>query len=207
MSSIPSIADYSLPGQADLPPNQVSWSLAKDRAVVLVHDMQHFFVNTQPPGVRAGLVRNAALVRDRAATLGVPVAYTAQPGRMTGADRGLLADFWGSGMRSDPADRDIVPELAPAPGDWTLTKWRYSAFFRSDLLARMRAAGRDQIVLCGLYAHIGVLATAIEAFSHDIQPFFVADATADFSAGDHRLALEYVARRCGMVVTAGEVFR
>ncbi|CDI94963.1 phenazine biosynthesis protein PhzD [Pseudomonas aeruginosa PA38182] len=52
---------------------------------------------------------------------------------------------------------EVVEELAPGPDDWLLTKWRYSAFFHSDLLQRMRAAGRDQLVLCGVYAHVGVL--------------------------------------------------
>jgi isochorismate hydrolase len=87
-----------------------------------------------------------------------------------------------------------------------LTKWRYSAFFRSDLLERMRARGRDQLIICGVYAHVGVLATALEAFANDIQPFLVADALGDFSEADQRLALGYTARRCGMVVAVDEVF-
>jgi isochorismate hydrolase len=87
-----------------------------------------------------------------------------------------------------------------------LTKRRYSAFFRSGLLERMRAEGRDQLVLCGVYAHIGVLATAIDAFTHDIQVFLAADAVADFSAEQHRLTLDYVAGRCGMVTLSAEVF-
>ncbi len=82
---------------------------------------------------------------------------------MTEQQRGLLTDFWGRGMRTEAADREVVAELAPVEGDWTLTKWRYSAFFRSDLLKRLRAAGRDQLVLCGVYAHVGVLATALDA--------------------------------------------
>jgi isochorismate hydrolase len=125
---------------------------------------------------------------------------------MTDDERGLLKDFWGRGMRTDPADRDVVAEVAPVEGDWVLTKWRYSAFFRSNLLQRMRAAGRDQLVLCGVYAHVGVLATAMEAFTNDIQTFVVADAVGDFSPTYHQLTLEYVARRCGMVVTAEGVF-
>ncbi len=67
----------------------------------------------------------------------MPVAYTAQPGSMTDEQRGLLKDIWGPGMRAEPADREMVPELAPADGDWVLTKWRYSAFVRTDLLERM----------------------------------------------------------------------
>ena len=136
----------------------------------------------------------------------MPVAYTAQPGSMTELQRGLLRDFWGPGMAAVPADREIVPELTPLPEDWRLAKWRYSAFFGSDLLQRMRAEGRDQLLLCGVYAHVGVLSTALDAFAHDIQPFLVADALGDFSAADHRMALDYAARRCGSVVELREVF-
>ncbi|GLF92644.1 isochorismatase family protein [Streptomyces yaizuensis] len=208
MAGIPTIAPYPMPTAGDLPRNTASWTVDPDRAVLLVHDMQRYFLKPFPPGGEPGsdLLRNTALLRRRAAALGVPVAYTAQPGGMTPEQRGLLADFWGPGMRVDPADREIVDPLAPAPGDWLLSKWRYSAFFRSDLLDRMRFQGRDQIVLCGVYAHVGVLMTAVDAFTHDIRPFLVADAVADFSATHHRLALEYAASRCAMLLTAQEVF-
>jgi isochorismate hydrolase len=151
-------------------------------------------------------VHNVTLLRARCTAVGVPVAYTAQPGRMTDQERGLLRDFWGPGMQTKPADREMVPELTPARDDWVFTKWRYSAFFRSDLQTRMRAARRDQLLLCGVYAHVGILATALEAFTNDIQAFLVADALGDFSEADQRVALRYVAQRCGMVITTAEVF-
>jgi isochorismate hydrolase len=207
MTGLPSIVDYRLPATgAELPRNVAQWSPEPDRAVLLVHDMQRYFLDALPSRLRAEVVRNASLVRERCAAVGVPVAYTAQPGRMTDQQRGLLRDFWGAGMRSDSADRQVIPELAPGPQDWLLTKWRYSAFFRSGLLERMRAVGRDQLVLCGVYGHVGVVATAMEAFTNDIRAFVIADAVADFSAEYHRLALEYVAQRCGQVVLTEEVF-
>nr|UPA71908.1 phenazine biosynthesis protein PhzD [Streptomyces sp.] len=206
MVGIPPIEPYALPTAGDLPANTAQWTADPERAVLLVHDMQRFFLAPFPDSVRDQMVSNAVALRDRAAALGVPVAYTAQPGNMTQKERGLLADFWGPGMRRDLADRGVAGDLAPREGDWQLTKWRYSAFHNSPLLERMRKAGRDQLVLCGVYAHIGVLMTAVEAFAHDIQPFLVADAVADFDESHHRMALEYAAGRCAMVVTAKEVF-
>ncbi|MFE7902146.1 isochorismatase family protein [Streptomyces sp. NPDC057424] len=206
MVGIPVIAPYAMPTADSLPANVADWTPDPDRAALMVHDMQHFFLRPLPDALRSQLTHNAALLRKRAASLGAPVAYSAQPGGMTQQERGLLRDFWGPGMRTTPEDREVVPELAPAEGDWMLTKRRYSAFFRSGLLERLRAEGRDQLVLCGVYAHIGVLATAIDAFSHDIQVFLAADAVADFSADHHRLTLDYVAGRCGMVTLSAEVF-
>ncbi|MDL5206223.1 isochorismatase family protein [Streptomyces sp. ALI-76-A] len=207
MVGIPAIAPYALPTADSLPTNVATWAPDPQRAALVVHDMQRFFLRPLPDPLRSQLVHNAALLRKRAASLGVPVGYSAQPGGMTEAERGLLKDFWGPGMRTAPEDREVVPELAPDPDDWLLTKRRYSAFHGSDLLERLRAAGRDQLVLCGVYAHIGVLATAVDAFSHDIQVFLAADAVADFSAERHRLALDYVAQRCGVVLPGAEVFR
>lgn len=206
MVGIPVIAPYAMPTADSLPANVADWTPDPGRAALVVHDMQRFFLRPLPEQLGHQLVHNAALLRKRAVELGLPVAYSAQPGGMTPQERGLLRDFWGPGMLTTAEDREVVPELAPAEGDWLLVKRRYSAFFRSDLLERLRAAGRDQLVLCGVYAHIGVLATALDAYSHDIQVFLAADAVADFSAERHRLALDFVAQRCGMVVPSAEVF-
>lgn len=202
---LPPIAAYSFPTSGDLPANTAGWTIDPRRAVLLVHDMQRYFLKPFPDSVRAQLVRNASLVRAWCAERGVPVAYTAQPGGMSSEQRGLLKDFWGAGMRTEPVDREVVDELAPADGDWRFTKWRYSAFYRSDLLERMRSSGRDQLIVCGVYAHVGVLMSAVEAFTNDIETFLVADAVADFSEEYHRMALRYAAERCAVVVTAEQV--
>ncbi|MFE9170553.1 isochorismatase family protein [Streptomyces kebangsaanensis] len=200
-AGIPAIDPYPLPTAEDLPENVAAWTPDPRRAVLLVHDMQRYFLRPLPAGPREQLVRNAVRLREACAAAGVPVAYTTQPGDMTPEQRGLLHDFWGPGMRVDPADRLVVDALAPAAGDRVLTKWRYSAFFRSDLLEFMRGRGRDQLVVCGVYAHVGVLTTALEAFSNDIQVFLAADAVADFSRDAHRMALDYAAGRCAVVAT------
>ncbi|WP_116026905.1 isochorismatase family protein [Thermomonospora umbrina] len=207
MPGIPPIESYPMPAAGDLPSGPVSWVPDPRRAVLLVHDMQRYFLRPFAGGdtPRGPLLRNATLLRERCAAAGIPVAYTAQPGDMTVEQRGLLRDFWGPGMRTSPEDRQVVDELAPVPRDWLLTKWRYSAFVHTDLLERMRAAGRDQLIICGVYAHVGVLMSAVDAFTHDIEPFLVADAVADFSAAYHRMALTYAAERCARVATAAQV--
>ncbi|OLF10622.1 isochorismatase [Actinophytocola xinjiangensis] len=204
---IPPIAAYPLPSAGDLPANVADWTVDPDRAVLLIHDMQRYFLRPFPDEIALPLVSNVADVLDRCRAQGVPVRYTAQPGGMTDGERGLLKDFWGAGMTVEPADREIVEPLAPQPGDHTYTKWRYSAFHRSGLLAELRELRRDQLVICGVYAHVGVLMTAVEAFTNDIAPFVVANGTADFTPEDHRLALDYAARRCAVVCTAKEVLR
>jgi isochorismate hydrolase len=204
---IPAIAAYPMPTEDDLPENTARWTVNPRRAVLLIHDMQKYFIQAFPAGQPpvTDLLRNITALRERCAALGIPVAYTVQPGGMTERQRGLLSDFWGSGMTVAPEHREVVDPVRPEAGDLLLTKWRYSAFHRTQLLTSMQAQGRDQLIVCGVYAHIGILMTSADAFSSDIRPFLVADAIADFSHDYHWFALRYAAERCAMTVTTATV--
>ncbi|MEZ0492071.1 isochorismatase family protein [Kineococcus sp. TBRC 1896] len=208
MSGLPRVAQYPLPTIEDLPAPRVPWRVDAERAVLLVHDLQEHFLR---PFDRVGtpcapMLRAVADLVAAARSREVPVVYSAQPAVQSATDRALLQDFWGPGLGAAPAAAArIVDEVAPAAGDVVLTKHRYSALVRTELLDLVRAAGRDQLVVTGVYTSIGCWATALHAFMEDVQPFVVADATADFDAADHVAALDHVARRCGRVVTAGDV--
>lgn len=201
--ALPRIPPYDLPLASELPPAQVPWRPEIGRAILLIHDMQNYFVQAFTPDRApvAPLVTHILALRDHCDHVGIPVFYSAQPGRQDPRDRGLQTDFWGPGMTDSPACRDIVAALAPRDTHQVLTKWRYSAFQRTNLEPMMRARGRDQIIVCGLYAQIGCLLTAADAFMRDIQPFLVADAVADFSRENHDMALSYAAGRCARVCT------
>lgn len=198
--AIPKIPSYPMPTQVF--DNRVNWQADAQRAVLLVHDMQDYFLdfydrNSAPI---PALIANTRRLIDQARVLGIPVVFTAQLPEQTPVERGLLQDMWGPGLTAQPERKNIIAALAPQPQDIILDKWRYSAFQKSNLLEIMRKQSRDQLMICGIYAHIGCMMTACEAFMGDIQPFFVADALADFSAQEHDMALRYVARRCGQTI-------
>jgi len=204
---LPKIASYALPAEHELAPGRVSWPLDHARAALLIHDVQNYFVGAfeQPSPLIDAVVANINALRAACDAAGVPVFYSAQPGHQDPRDRGLQSDFWGPGMGSDPAHRDIDARLTPGAGHIVLTKWRYSAFQRTTLEAMLRARGRDQLIVTGVFAHIGCVLTAADAFMRDIQPFFVADAVGDFSRERHDSAVAYAGDRCARVMTTARV--
>ncbi|TSB32631.1 isochorismatase family protein [Streptomyces benahoarensis] len=201
--ALPAIAPYPLPSPEELPANRVAWTVDPARAVVLVHDLQQHFLGAYPAGAQplTGMLDNTARLLSAFRERGVPVVHSTQRGGQTPEERGLQRDFWGPGVADDPAKLAVPDQVAPEPGDTVLTKWKYSAFVRTDLEQRLRDSGRDQLVIVGVYAHIGVLMTACDAWMRDIQAFVVADAVADFSRAEHEMALRWAAGRCAVVTT------
>ncbi len=201
--ALPPFEPYALPTAAELPTAAVRWRPAASRAALLIHDMQGYFVRAF--GAHASpiqpVIANIEAIRTQCDRAGVPVFYTAQPGRQDPRERGLQAAFWGPGMSDAPADQHIVPALAPRDGHTVVTKWRYSAFRKSDFGERLRAQGRDQLIVTGIFAHIGCMMTCADAFMCDVEPFLIADAVGDFSRAHHDQAVTWVGGRCGVVLT------
>jgi isochorismate hydrolase len=191
--------------QVHPPTNYVNWALHPKRAVLLVHDMQRYFLKPFSERAQDELRQQTGLMVAACEAATVPVAYSGQTGRMTARERGLMTDFWGNGMSRSGGDSDWLPGVHPRPHDWVLEKTRYSAFFGTQLLSHIRDAARDQLLICGVYTHVGILATALDAFSNDIEVFLVSDATADMSPERHQVALDQAALTCARVMTTTDV--
>lgn len=206
--TIARITDYPMPAVSDFPASRVNWTVDPQRAMLLVHDMQEYFLAffEQDGALLQMLKAHCARLCEWARRNGVMVVYSAQPHVQPAERRGVLSQMWGAGITAAVAEQQYISrDLSPAPGDLIIQKWRYSAFRHSELENVMREQQRDQLLICGVYAHIGCMATALDAFMLDIQAFMVGDCLADFSAPLHQQALAQVADCCGSVVSLEQV--
>lgn len=199
---IKKINGYQIPELGEIAQNKVEWRLRKKDCALLIHDMQEYFVNaydkTQEPYIT--LAKNLVKIKTICQKESIPVFYSAQPGGQSLEQRGLLMDFWGLGIPNDGKQHEIIKEIKPLDCDELITKWRYSAFENTDLEKRLKELNRTQLIITGIYTHIGCLTTSVVAAMKNIKTFVIADATADFSLKNHKFALDYVSQLSGMVL-------
>jgi nicotinamidase-related amidase len=100
------------------------------------------------------------------------------------------------------AGGDVVARIAPETGDRYLFKGEYSAFDGTALRRLLEAYGVTRIVLVGAATEMCVAQTAITARALGLQVTVLEDACATVDPGDESIALAYLTRVTGSVVTS-----
>ncbi|MBN6058370.1 isochorismatase family protein [Nonomuraea sp. RK-328] len=105
-----------------------------------------------------------------------------------------------------PAGWDaIVDDLAGHPGDITVTKRSWGAFYGTDLDLQLRRRGVTQVVLAGIATSIGVESTARAAHEHGYNVTLVTDAMTDLHAQAHRNSIDRIFPLLGESATTAEI--
>lgn len=186
-----------------MPPGGASgWQLDQRRVALLVHDVQQYYL--QRAECDAAFLENCSRLVTHFRQAGCSIYYSKSL-PVTVAERGLLHDFWGPGMSDAPVEARIPQSVQPRPDDVVVVKSRYSAFYATQLFAEMQRSRTQQLVLVGLYAEVGVLATAVDAFVRDLQVFIPADAVASRQSGWRESALRHASNMCAQVTTTPRV--
>ena len=194
--------------------------LEPDRTALLVVDMQRGFLD---PGQAMEVPEARAIVPTVADLLalfrrkGMPVVFSqfvyspaapllvgdlhpehrpAAPGAPTG---------WGhpssSCLDGDPSV-EVVPELAPAPGEIAVRKHWYDAFAGTPLDGALRARGVRSLVVTGTMTDICVLATVVGAFNREYRVTVVEDGVATLWPEIQQATLDIIRRAYGRIVPA-----
>lgn len=86
---------------------------------------------------------------------------------------------------------EIVPALAPQPGDLVIEKRTYSPFVSSDIDATLRARGIERLYITGLHTDCCARHTSADAFQRGYDLVWVTDTLAAFTPEAHQAGLEY----------------
>jgi nicotinamidase-related amidase len=157
---------------------------AKAQAVALaIIDMQNDFVLPGAPACVAGALATVPVLRrllDQARGAHWPVFHVYREHRPDGLDaevfrRELFDQGRGICVAGSPG-AEIVPELAPLPGEQRVVKRRFSAFLGTPLDLVLRRLGITTLVLAGTQYPNCIRATAVDALSLDYQVIVVTDA-------------------------------
>ncbi|WP_035855056.1 isochorismatase family protein [Cryptosporangium arvum] len=154
---------------------------------------------------------SAARVVTAARSAGVPVIVTKVVYAAGGADGGLFYRKVGA-LRHFAAGAagslgEVMPEVAPEPGDLVVTKQYASAFFGTSLAATLASRRIDTLVLCGVSTSGCVRATAVDAISSGYVPIVVADAVGDRDPRPHEASLFDLAAKYAEVWSEEKVLK
>ena len=103
------------------------------------------------------------------------------------------------GSHGGTREAKVVDELAPLPEDTVVLKHRWSAFHQTHLELSLHTSGIDTIALIGGALEAGITSTAYSARDHDISVIFLHDAILGADADVHRMFMESVYPRLGLV--------
>lgn len=192
------------------------WAFEKDRAALLVIDMQRDFVEE-------GAVMEVAAARHRIPVMrrvvdlcraaGIPVIYTqhvlSDGFEISPLETSYQPRLKATGMREGSAGTEIVDELAPRAGDVLIKKHRYDAFHNTQLetvLRNIRGAGQvDTVIIIGTVTNICCESTARSAFMRDYKVAFIGDANGGLDDASHNATLDIIGKVFGRVMTAEQL--
>ncbi|MCV3765424.1 cysteine hydrolase family protein [Rhizobium sp. TRM95796] len=93
---------------------------------------------------------------------------------------------------------DIVPELAPAPGEPIIDKPGFSAFYATDLDRILAARGVRRLIVCGVTTDICVHSTIRDATERGYECLLLEDCCAATVTSNHAAALETIRSEGGI---------
>jgi ureidoacrylate peracid hydrolase len=192
------------------PFNQHHMALNKEKAALLITDMQRFFLDPASPTFTCGglaILPTLKRLIDAFRVAGRPVIYIRHvhhPGFM---DAGIMGWWWKGMCREGSPESEINDDIAPLPGEKVILKHRYSAFYNTDMETVLRCLKIEDLVITGIMTNMCCESTARDAYYRDYRVFFPADATGSINEEMHMASLLNLAFGFAYVTTANEVIQ
>jgi len=147
-----------------------SFFLERDKAVLVVIDVQEKLCVAMDEVVLKQVVKNSGILLESAAVLNIPVLVTEQYVKGLGA---------------------TLPELKEkAPAAPCFEKMTFSCCGSAEFVAALKATGRTQVIIIGMETHVCVLQTVIELRDAGLDVHVVKDAVMSRSKQNWQTAIQ-----------------
>ena len=198
-------------------------TLIPARSALLFFDMLNGHIKKDDPKTQARykpVIAAASQVLQGARTHHVMVAYAGANHRADNATSAHTIRDTDGRLNPIPVDQkpDFVPivaggtweasvidELAPAPEDYVIPKYRWSAFFQTYLELALRTRKIDTLIIAGGSTDVGVASTAYAARDLDYNLVIVSDACSSPEHDNHDQFMRRIFPRMARVRTAAQV--
>ncbi len=127
--------------------------LDKDKAALLVIDMQKFFLDPASPTFTCGglaILPNLKKLIDAFRKAGRPVIYTRHVHHPARLDAGIMGWWWEGMCLEGSPESEIHPDLFPEPFEKVVDKHRYSSFYNTDLETVLRCMKIEDLIITGV---------------------------------------------------------
>jgi nicotinamidase-related amidase len=166
--------------------------IVPNKTAMLFFDTLNRYLHPADPGRqeainKSGVIQRMSKVNDACRSAGIAVFYGQGAHRPDGRDWGKIVIDRGMagelgpryappsvGHAGTPAV-EVIPELAPQPGDYVIPKHRWSTFHQTHLELSLRTAGIDTIMIAGGAIDIGIASTVYSARDHDFSTIVLRD--------------------------------
>jgi len=140
----------------------------------------------------------------------IPVFFTREVLSSDYSDGGLFIELFPAvkevgGLARGTPDVEIIDEVKPLPTETIVEKTLYTAFPETELEAKLKAAGVDTAIICGVTTECCVESTVRDAFFRGFRVIVPSDAVAAFSRERHDATLNVINFCFGVTPTASEV--
>lgn len=214
MQELPYVTTESLESKSKLwlahiaPFNLHRMQLNKEKAALLVIDMQKFFLDSNSPTFTCGGLAILSTLKQLISafrTAGRPVIYTRHIHHPERLDAGIMEWWWEGMCLEGSPESEIHDDIAPLPNEKVIFKHRYSAFYNTDLETVLRCLKVEDLVVSGIMTNMCCESTARDAYYRDYKVFFLADGTGSINEEMHLASLLNLAFGFAFVTTTKSI--
>ena len=198
--------------------SQVPWEFDKNKAVLLVIDMQNDFVNEgavmEVPMARE-FVPNMKQILEQCRKVSIPVIFTKHvlydDYDVSPLETAYNPTLKTVGMREGTQGVEVINELQPLDGETVIKKHRYDAFYNTNLetiIRNIRGANvADTVIICGTVTNVCCESTARSAFMRDFKVLFISDANGGLDVDSHNATLDILSKVFARVTSTEELMK